>query len=109
MSEEVEQLGLFHVEQARVPEPHPHQHPEQYRPQPQPWRDRVNTCAGCYAPIRWATTHNGKKMIFNPEPVAGAHWRLEGPLCFYVKVSDERLEQYEPHWATCPAKRRFKA
>jgi hypothetical protein len=67
-------------------------------------------CRSCRAPIRWATTANGRAMPVDLEPVPdGNLWLGRGPYGAVIAsvVPEERREElagelYLPHFATCP-------
>jgi hypothetical protein len=69
-------------------------------------------CRSCKAPIRWATTDNGRSMPLDHEPDDRGEWQLAAALVRggtprVVHVPAGRRAElagslYMPHWATCP-------
>lgn len=73
------------------------------------------TCSGCGKQIIWTKMNSGKNMPCDPEVI----WFTSagGPETFitpYGKIvrgkrdRDGKEMGYVPHWATCPARDRFK-
>jgi hypothetical protein len=72
----------------------------------------VSACRSSGAPIRWATTINGKRMPVDDEPVSDGTLVLSdpapdayAPVALVIDPDAPTLDdppRFRPHWATCP-------
>ena len=75
----------------------------------------MSICKGCGAEIEWVRMKSGKAMPIDPEPVfvtEGGNQVFitdEGDTITGTKSEANTGEAaFVPHWATCPAYKRFK-
>jgi heat shock protein HspQ len=77
----------------------------------------IGECKGCGAPIIWTlTAKKRKRMPFDAEPDQdkGTYWLFprddDAPISEYANEGSLLADRprFVPHWATCPAAKKFR-